>query len=156
MRRPHAIAPLAVALTAVTRVQAACASSPAESAPTNETAPTTPAPAGPMDMNPDERHECGQVSALQAILYRSQWEHDQGIIDDVAYASRIAAVEDGWTYLAIGGTEVTPSIKAAQRAMGGGIGPENTEFSRAVEEVARTCDAAGSLIAIGALPGQGG
>ncbi|GAA4372162.1 hypothetical protein [Agromyces bauzanensis] len=38
----------------------------------------------------------------------------------------------------------------------GDINYENTDFQIAMDELARACDAAGSLFAIGALPGQGG
>jgi hypothetical protein len=161
MNHPNERAALVITLTALALALTACTAGPGTSAPTGKSAPETPqAPpsdAALMPAEPDERHECGQVSALQGILYRSDWEHDQGLIDDVEYASRVAAVEDGWRYLPIGGTDVTPAIKVAQRALGaGGIGHENTEFQSAMEDVARACDASGSLIAIGALPGQGG
>ncbi|WP_344999536.1 hypothetical protein [Agromyces bauzanensis] len=97
------------------------------------------------------------MSALEGVRYRSDWEHEQGLIDDVEYASRVAAVEDGWRYMVLGATDVSPAIKDAQRAVSsGGIGYENTEFQRAVGDVGLACDEAGSLIAVSALPGQGG
>jgi len=151
---------LVITLTTLALALAACTTSPAERTPSNEAAPATTAPpaeAASLPVDPDDRHVCGQVSALQGILYRSDWEHDQGLIDETEYASRVAAVEDGWKYLAIGGTDIRPAIKDAQRALtAGGVGYDNTEFRGAMEKVARACDAAGSLIAIGALPGQGG
>lgn len=153
-------APLAITLTALVVTVSACTASPGHSTSHATSIPeATPAPAKAalMPADPDARHECGQVSALRGIQYRSDWEHSEGLIDDDAYASRVAAIEDGWRYLTIGGTDVTPSIKAAQRALtAGGIGYENADFQRAMDEVALACDAAGSLISIGALPGQGG
>ncbi|GAA1528388.1 hypothetical protein BJ978_001423 [Agromyces terreus] len=111
----------------------------------------------PMMPEADEAHLCGQVSALEGIRYRSDWEHAQGLIDNAAYASRVAAVEDGWKYMVLGSTDVSPAIKDAQQAVAsGGIGYENTDFQRAVGDVAGACDAAGSLVSVSALPGQGG
>lgn len=161
MRPSPRATPLVITLTTLTLALTACTASPEVSeAPrtsTSDTTPTPPANAALMPADPDARHECGQVSALRGIQYRSDWEHSEGLIDDDDYASRVAAIEDGWRYLTIGGTDVTPSIKAAQRALtAGGIGYENADFQRAMDEVALACDAAGSLISIGALPGQGG
>lgn len=151
----------AITLTVLALSMTACAASPVNAESSSTSAPETtaapPADAASMPVDPDERHECGQVSALRGIQFRSDWEHGQGLLDDVEYASRVAAIEDGWRYLTVGGTDVTPSIKAAQRALAtGGIGYDNVDFQRAMDEVALACDAAGSLISIGALPGQGG
>jgi hypothetical protein len=141
---------LALALTACTAI-------PAGNAPSNESpaaTTTTPADAAVMLPDPDERHVCGQVSALQGIWYRSDWEHDQNLIDDAAYASRLAAIKDGWRYLPTGGSDITPAIKDAQRTLvDGDIRYENTDFQIPMDAVARACDDVGSLIAIATLPG---
>lgn len=153
--RAALVTTLSVLVLAVT----ACTASPAATAPTVSDPETTESPvaAEQMPADADERHLCGQVSALEGIRFRSGWEHDQGLIDDVEYASRVAAIEDSWTYMVVGGTDVSPSIKDAQHALSaGGIGYENTEFQRAVGEVALACDEAGSLVSVSALPGQGG
>lgn len=157
--RANERAALVTTLTMLALALTACAASPGASAPRDTPAAETTPPAGAESMPPDadERHLCGQVSALEGIRYRSDWERDQGLIDDVEYASRVAALEDGWKTMVIGGTEVSPAIKAAQRALSsGGIGYANTEFQRAVGDVAAACDDAGSLISVSALPGQGG
>lgn len=161
MNHANERAPLAITLTVLVLALTACTASPGASAPTGKPAPETtrpPADAEMMPLDADERHLCGQVSALEGIRYRSDWEHNQGLIDDVEYASRAAAIEDGWKYMVIGGTDVSPAINDAQRALGsdGGIGYENTEFQRAVGDVAIACDEAGSLVSVSALPGQGG
>lgn len=153
-------APLVITLTVLALALTACTASPGASAPTGTSAPETtqpPVDVGLMPTDADERHLCGQVSALEGIRFRSDWEHGQELIDDVEYASRVVAIEDGWTYMVIGRTDVSPAIKDAQRALtSGGLGYENTEFQRAVGDVALACDAAGSQIAVSALPGQGG
>ncbi|WP_157372708.1 hypothetical protein [Agromyces sp. Root81] len=136
----------------------ACTSNPAASAPTGDSTPEPTQPAAElMPPDADARHLCGQVSALEGIRFRSDWEHGQGLIDDVEYASRVAAVEDAWTYMVQGQTDVSAAINDAQRALSdGGIGYENTAFQRAVGDVAGACDEAGSLVSVSALPGQGG
>lgn len=150
---------LAITLLVLVPTLTACAG-PAATEPTGESVTESkqpPTDAAPMPPDADERHLCGQVSALEGIRYRSDWEHEQGLIDDVAYASRVAAIEDGWKYMVLGRTDVSPAIKEAQRTLSsGGIGYENTDFQRAVSDVGLACDEAGSLIAISALPGQGG
>ncbi|MFF2274106.1 hypothetical protein ACFVTX_17660 [Agromyces sp. NPDC058136] len=159
MRHANERAALAIVLTVLALALTACTASPGASAPGGTQAAETTSPAGAESMPPgaDDRHLCGQVSALEGIRYRSGWEHDQGLIDDVEYASRVAAIEDGWKTMVVGGTEVSPAIKDAQRALSsGGTGYANTEFQRAVGEVATACDDAGSLISVSALPGQGG
>lgn len=160
MNHPTERAALVITLTVLALGLTACTANPGASAPTGKSAPETtrpPADAGLMPPDADARHLCGQVSALEGIRYRSDWEHDQGLIDDAEYASRAAAIEDGWNYMVIGRTDVSPAIKAAQRALSsGGIGHENTEFQRAVGDVALACDTAGSQMAVSALPGQGG
>lgn len=160
MNHPNERAALVITLTALVLALTACTANPGANAPTGNSAPETtqpPADAGWMPPDADERHLCGQVSALEGIRYRSDWEHGQGLIDDVEYASRVAAIEDGWTYMVVEGTDVSPAIKDAQHAISsGGIGYENTEFQRAVGDVALACDAAGSLVSVSALPGQGG
>lgn len=135
-----------------------CATIPAQSTSSSESVPTMPpADAATMLPDPDERHVCGQASALQGIWYRSDWEHDQGLIDDTACAAQLAAIEDGWKYLPTGGSDITPAVKDVQRTLvEGDISHENTDFQIAMDNLALACDAVGSLIAIGALPGQGG
>lgn len=151
---------MVITLSALVFALTACTTSPGASPPTGRSAPATtqpPADTGLMPPDADARHLCGQVSALEGIRYRSDWEHDQALIDDVEYASRVAAIEDGWTYMVIGSTDVSPAIKDAQRALSsGGIGYENAEFQRAVGDVALACDAADSIVSVSALPGQGG
>ena len=160
MRPSRTTTPLSITLAVLALVLTACASSPGAGAPTGTPAAETPAPptdGALMPPDADAPHLCGQVSTLEGIRYRSDWEHEQGLIDDVGYASRVAAIEDGWKYMVIGRTDVSAAIKDAQRALAsGGIGYENTEFQRAVGEVAIACDEAGSLVSVSALPGQGG
>ena len=160
MRLSRATTPLTITLAVLALALTACTASPGVGAPTAEPAPESTAPSADGALMPpdqDARHLCGQVSALEGIRYRSDWEHDQGLIDDVAYASRVAAIEDGWKYMVIGSTDVSPAIRDAQHALSsGGIGYENTEFQRAVGDVAGACDTAGSLVSVSALPGQGG
>ncbi|AWB95286.1 hypothetical protein DCE93_06115 [Agromyces badenianii] len=158
----HAIerAPLVITLSVLALALSACTSNPGASAPTSKSAPATTQPPADSELmlpDADAPHLCGQVSALEGIRYRSDWEHDQGLIDDVEYSSRVAAIEDGWRYMVVGGTDVSPAIKDAQQALAsGGIGYENTQFQRAVGDVAGACDEAGSLVSVSALPGQGG
>jgi hypothetical protein len=160
MNHPNERAALAITLTMLAVALTACTASPGARVPTGKSAPATTQPPADAELMPpdaDDRHLCGQVSALEGIRYRSDWEHDQGLIDDVEYASRVAAVEDGWKYMVTGGTDVSPAIKVAQRALSsGGLGYENTEFQRAVGDVAIACDEADSLVSVSALPGQGG
>src|SRR5215218_10602973 len=99
MRPSRTTTPLPITLAVLALVLTACTSSPGAGAPTGTSAAETPAPptdGALMPPDADARHLCGQVSALEGIRYRSEWEHDQGLIDDVGYASRVAAIEDGW------------------------------------------------------------
>lgn len=160
MRLSRATTSLTITQAVLALALTACTAGPGVGAPAAELDPESTAPSADGALMPpdhDARHLCGQVSALEGIRFRSDWEHDQGLIDDAAYASRVAALEDGWTDMVIGTTEVSEDIKSAQQALGsGGIGYDNTEFQSAVGEVANACDAAGSLVSVSALPGQGG
>lgn len=70
---------LTVVLAALVISLSGCATIPAQSTSSSESVPTMPpADAATMLPDPDERHVCGQASALQGIWYRSDWEHDQG------------------------------------------------------------------------------
>ncbi|MGI9821952.1 hypothetical protein [Agromyces sp. Marseille-Q5079] len=157
---PSRITPPIVAMVAALALTlTGCAASPAASSPTEAPAveTTPPADAAPM-FDADAPHLCGQVSALEGIRDRSGWEHEQGLIDDAAYASRVAALEDGWRLMIVSTrVEVSPAIEYAQRAIAeGGLSYENEELAIALGKVAEACNAAGSLITVSALPGQGG
>ncbi|MFF2372426.1 hypothetical protein [Agromyces sp. NPDC058110] len=129
---------------------------PASTPPASTPPASTPAAEAFDQMNPDASHICGQVSALAGIAFRSDWEHEQGLIDDASYAARVVAVEQGWTTLVAGADELRAEVAFAKRAASEGGISDNPEFTRASEELAAACTAAGSLIAISALPGQGG
>lgn len=152
------VAPLVAATVALLALSAcSAASDPASTPAANAAAETTP-PASEYEVmiEPDVAHVCGQASALQGILFRSEWEHGQGLIDDAQFAARLDALLDGWTYLPTGGS-LNSEIKAvAKAAEAGGFGYDNLEFQRATEELNLACDAAGSVVAVSALPGQGG
>lgn len=161
MRSHRTAAPLVLLLSTLALALAACTGVPAPDASSPPLAAATTSPpadaGGEMLPDPDAPHACGQVSALEGIRFRSEWEHGQGLIDDAAYASRVAALEDSWTYMVAGLTDISPSIDDAKKAVTeGGVGRDNAEFEFAMEEIARACDEAGSLIGVSALPGQGG
>ncbi|MGX5696838.1 hypothetical protein ACWKWP_11620 [Agromyces soli] len=84
-------------------------------------------------------------------------KYGQGQIDDAAYQARVDAVIDGLRYLVAGGTSVSDEVKLlASTAEEGGVGYDNVEFQTAMGKMGAACDEAGSLIAVSALPGQGG
>ncbi len=120
---------------------------------------STPSPTKSVDMM--ERvgtadWECGQLSALNGILTRSQWEHTHNQIDDAQYATRLASIQDAWVYVVVGDSTVTSSIRALSQAAKNGVGSDNTAFTSATDDAIQACDAAGSIVAVGALPQMGG
>lgn len=156
-RFPFANVVIGLSAVAVALTLGGCSqASGADDARSTET-PAASTPAGDAIMvEPDVPHVCGQVSALGGIVFRSDWEHGQGLIDDTQYAARMAAVVDGWTYLPTGGSLRAEVMAAAAAAEAGGVGYDNAEFQRAAEKIRIACDEAGSVVAVGALPGQGG
>ncbi len=100
--------------------------------------------------------ECGQFSALEGIEFRTRWEHNSGKIDDAAYASRLDALQDAWMYAVFGDSTVTPSLREAQRVAADGVDPDDPAFLAAKGAVSQACDAAGSIVSMGALPEMGG
>ena len=145
-------------LTAATIVLTGC-SAAQEPAPSPAILEPTPSAAAQLDMmervgNAD--WECGQFSALRGIETRSWWQHDNGLIDDAAHDSRLKALRDAWVHTIFGDSSVTPSLREAQRAAADGVGQDNAAFQRAATAVTLACDAAGSIVAIGALPEMGG
>ena len=145
-------------LVAAAVATSGCSAAP-EPAPSPASAEPTPSAAAPVDMmdrvgNAD--WECGQFSALQGIMARSWWQHQNGQIDDAAYDSRLRALKDSWVHTVFGDSSVTPSLREAQRAAADGVGEDNAAFQRAATAVTLACDAAGSIVSYGALLEMGG
>lgn len=134
-----------------------CGAEPA-AAPVTPAEPT-PSPTQSVDMMQrvgTADWECGQLSALNGILARSHWEHMQGKIDDAQYATRLAAIQDAWVYMVVGDSTVTSSVRAMSQAAKNGVDSDNTAFMGARADAIQACDAAGSIVAVGALPEMGG
>lgn len=104
----------------------------------------------------DANWECGHVSALLGIQFRSEWELDNGVIDQAVFDARAAGLVDAWTQLPQGQSDVSPALQEASVAASDGIGRDNTAFARAIDMLGSTCDGAGSVVIIGALPEMGG
>ncbi|QEO14483.1 hypothetical protein FLP10_08675 [Agromyces intestinalis] len=155
----HPPLPVLAVAVAATLLLSGCVTVSTEGATATSVPTATPSPSVPDDMTmrvPPADWECGQLSALSGILYRSAWEHTEGLIDDAEYASRVAAVQDAWAYMPLGKSGVTPALREVQQAAPDGLTYDNVEYARAIDAANAACDAAGSIVGIGALPGQGG
>lgn len=104
----------------------------------------------------DANWECGHASALMGIQYRTEWELANGVIDQVAFDARVAALIDSWRYLPTGQSAVTDALRTAKAEAAAGIGPENPEFASASLAIVSACDQAGSITVVSALPEMGG
>jgi hypothetical protein len=124
---------------------------PTASPPTGPATP--PAPDGP---DPVLAWECGQISALSGIAIRTNFEYQSGMIDEVAYVSRLAALQDGWVYLPTYNTAVTPFIVEIQRQAAADPTAANQGYIDAVNAATQACESAGSLAVITPLPEMGG
>ncbi|MFG6445849.1 hypothetical protein ACFXQA_11330 [Microbacterium sp. P07] len=121
-------------------------------------APSTSAtvPDDMMMRSPDVGFECGGISALNGIAFRSQWEYENGVIDAAAFESRQAALADAWNYMLVGQTQVAPAIREAQQAVRDAASLSTPEAQAAIGALTAACDEAGSLVGVGALPEMGG
>lgn len=145
------------ALAVVALVLTGCAAPEPETsaAPAPEGESSAPGPR--MEIPPgDANWECGHASALMGIQYRTEWELANGVIDQVAFDARAAALIDSWTYLPTGQSAVTDALRSAKTAAAAGIGPENPEFLAATQALVSACDQAGSITIVSALPEMGG
>ncbi|MBA4247447.1 MAG: hypothetical protein C0444_04020 [Microbacterium sp.] len=104
----------------------------------------------------DANWECGHVSALLGIQTRSEWELENGVIDQATFDARAAGLVDAWTQLPQGQSDVSPALREASAAAPDGIGRDNVAFARAIDMLGSACDAAGSVVIVGALPEMGG
>jgi len=104
----------------------------------------------------DPQWDCGQASALFGIAARTEWERENGVIDAAAYEARMAALVDAWRYAPFGNSPVTDAVRATSGAADAGVGPDDSAFQVAANDLRVACDAAGSLILTSALPGMGG
>ncbi len=154
MTRRIAVLP---ALIIATFVMAGCSAPEAEptSAPTGDSESSATSPL--MDVpSSDANWECGHVSALLGIQTRSEWELENGVIDQATFDARAAGLVDAWTQLPQGQSDVSPALQEASAAAPDGIGGENVVFTRAIDSLGSTCDAAGSVVIFGTLPEMGG
>lgn len=153
MRMIIAVAAIPTLLVAL----AGCSAPEPEPTATASREPESSATAPLMDVpSGDANWECGHVSALLGIQFRSEWELENGVIDQAVFDARAAGLVDAWTQLPQGQSDVSPALQEASVAASDGIGRDNTAFARATDMVGSTCDAAGSVVIIGALPEMGG
>lgn len=124
---------------------------PTAGAPTDGATP--PPPDGP---DPVLAWECGQISALSGIAIRTNFEYQTGVLDEVEYVSRLAAIQDGWIYLPTYDTAVTPFIYEVQRQAAADPTAANQAYIDAVNAATAACENAGSLAVITPLPEMGG
>jgi hypothetical protein len=137
----------------------ACSSDTALVPTVSPTSATTDSAAEPLMSPPqgDADWECGQASALFAIQMRSEWEVAHSAIDQAEFDARHGALVDAWTYFPVGRSDVTPAVRATiAAAEESGVSNGNAAFAGASAELAASCEAAGSVIIIGALPSMGG
>lgn len=148
---------MVVALLIATPVLAGCSALEPEPTPTSSSELESSATAPLMDVpSGDANWECGHVSALLGIQFRSEWELENGVIDQDAFDARAAGLVDAWTQLPQGQSDVSPALQEASAAAPDGIGRENVAFARAIDVLGSACDAARSVIIIGTLPEMGG
>lgn len=128
------------------------AASPAATAPSPTTTPTN----DPMMTPASVDLECGQLDALDGILFRTEWLYDHGKITDAAYQARLSAVQEGWAYMLLDETPVSSSIEAVQKAAEKGVSAKDKAYQDAFLAASDTCTNAGALVGTMALPEMGG
>ncbi len=110
-----------------------------------------------MDVPQDDADwECGYASSLLGIQFRSEWEVANGVIDAGEFDARVASIVDARTYAPTGQSDVTAALRDVISASAAGVGDENPDFGAATENLTAACEAAGSVIIVGALPEMGG
>ncbi|NQX13487.1 hypothetical protein HQQ80_17810 [Microbacteriaceae bacterium VKM Ac-2855] len=156
---------IAVALTLAPLTGCAGTAEARSPAPTTTvTVTATPSAAPSTGGDTSASYACGRYSSLLSLGWTTQWHHQQGELDDDAYAQFLARQAFQLTTV----TTTDPALTAAKTAVttylkdtpptpqGWTYDPDSAEWGSIISDLGAACTAAGTELASWAEPGMGG